>query len=349
MFESRAGILPPSVLNVGPLAIWPPVIQAPMAGFTNWAFRQLLRGYGGAGLLFTEMVNAQGFSWLDRQGELPDRLRGIADEPRPLGVQIWDNTPATLAAVGRRLVRDFGVSVVDLNFGCPVRRVAERGQSGSYLLQDPARVATIVERVVRACEPVPVTAKIRLGRTRQQITANQVARAVESAGAAALTVHGRTARDSYKEAADWGRIAEIKTHLNHIPLIGNGDLDSPAKVQRAFEHYQVDGVMIGRAGLGRPWLFRQIQAALSGSPIPPDPPPIAQRECLLQHYQLVVEHFGAEKGTILMRKYAPRYAQGYPGARHFRAHVATVGSPKAFHEAVTKHFPLSPPADEGYG
>ncbi len=153
-----------STLSIGSLRICPPVIQAPMAGFTNLAFRRVVRGYGGAGLQFTEMVNAKGFSWMDQHGELPDRLWGVAEEPRPLGVQIWDNDPATLATVGRRLVESFGISVVDINFGCPVRQVTEKAHSGSYLLQDPARVGTIVERVVQACDPVPVTAKIRLGR-----------------------------------------------------------------------------------------------------------------------------------------------------------------------------------------
>ena len=180
-------------LRIGPLVLVPPVIQAPMAGFTNLAFRRIVRGYGGAGLQFTEMVNAKGFAWLDEHGELPDRLWGVADEPRPLGVQIWDNDPERWRPVGRRLVQEFGVSVVDINFGCPVRQVVEKAHSGSYLLQDPHRVGKIVEHVVRACDPVPVTAKIRLGRTREQITAKQVARAVEAAGGAALTVHGRTA------------------------------------------------------------------------------------------------------------------------------------------------------------
>lgn len=327
------------MLKIGPLTISPPVIQAPMAGFTNLAYRRVVRSYGGAGLQFTEMVNAKGFAWLDEHGELPDRLWGVAEEPRPLGVQIWDNDPETLATVGRRLVHDFAVSVVDINFGCPVRQVVEKAHSGSYLLQDPQRVGRIVERVVRACEPVPVTAKIRLGRTRQQITASQVARAVESAGAAALTVHGRTAQDFFKGQADWDRIAEIKTHLRQMPLIGNGDLDSAERVAEVFRRYEVDGVMIGRAALGRPWLFRQIAAALSRQPVPPDPTLGEQRQCLLRHYDLIVDRFGAEKGTMLMRKYACCYAQGRRGARAFRSHVATVSSPDEFHQVVAESFP----------
>lgn len=328
-----------TTLRIGPLSITPPVLQAPMAGFTNLAFRRIVRAYGGAGLQFTEMVNAKGVAWQGEQGELPDRLWGVVDEPRPLGVQIWDNDPDTLAAVGRRLVQEFGVSVVDLNFGCPVRQVVEKAHSGSYLLQDPARVGAIVERVVRACEPVPVTAKIRLGRTRQNLTACQVAQAVESAGAAALTVHGRTAEDFFRGTADWDRIAEIKSHLKHIPLIGNGDLDSADKVADVLQRYDVDGVMIGRAALGRPWLFQQIEAVLRGQPMPPDPSPATQRHCLLQHYDLIVERFGVEKGTMLMRKYACCYAQGRRGARAFRSHVSTVRTPEQFHEIIQRFFP----------
>lgn len=340
MSHAHSPVCPPGrTLQIGRLAIWPPVLQAPMAGFTNLAFRQVVRDYGGVGLQFTEMVSAQGFAWLDQRGELPDRLWGVADEPRPLGVQIWDNDPRTLAVVGRRVVEEFGVDVIDINFGCPVQQVTEKARSGSYLLQDPGRVGAIVEQVVKACDPVPVTAKIRLGRHRGELTACDVARAVESAGGAALTVHGRTARDLYRGEADWQLISEIKSHLRRIPLIGNGDLDSAEKVVAAFGRYDVDGVMIGRAALGRPWIFRQVQAALQGAPIPDDPEPDAERACLLRHYDLIVDRFGVEKGTMLMRRYACRYAQGRRGARQFRAHVAQVRAPADFHAVVDRYFP----------
>ncbi|MHB8866449.1 MAG: tRNA dihydrouridine synthase DusB [Pirellulaceae bacterium] len=326
-------------LQIGSLVIWPPVLQAPMAGFTNLAFRQVVRDYGGAGLQFTEMVSARGFAWLGEQGEHPDRLWGVAEEPRPLGVQIWDNDPETLALVGRRLVSEFRVDLVDINFGCPVRQVTEKAHSGSYLLQEPSRIGAIVERVVRACDPVPVTAKIRLGRHRGEITGAAVARAVESAGGAAVTVHGRTAQDFFKGEADWERIAEIKSHLHRIPLIGNGDLDSAAKVVEVFRRYEIDGVMVGRAALGRPWIFQQIRAALEGEPMPADPLPEAERACLLRHYDLIVERFGLDKGTMLMRKFACCYAQGRPGARQFRAQVAHVCTPAEFHAIVQHYFP----------
>lgn len=344
--------LPPAVaplairpLVIGPLVIDPPILQAPMAGFTNYAYRQIVRGFGGTGLQATEMVSARGFLAIDeREHDFPDRLWGVKDEPRPLAVQIWDNDPATLAAVGARLAHEFRVSVVDINFGCPVKQITASAHSGSYLLRFPDRVGAIVERVVKACAPTPVTAKIRLGCTRDKITAVEIAQVVESAGAAALTVHGRTAQDFFQGSADWERISSLKDHLKRIPLIGNGDLDSPAKVVEAFRRYRVDGVMIARAALAKPWLFRQAQAALAGEPIPPDLSLAEERELLLHHYRLVVERFGTTKGTILMRKFACCYAQGRPGAREFRTQVSHVASPAAFHRAVEQYFPRCEPA-----
>jgi tRNA-dihydrouridine synthase B len=327
-------------IQIGSVVIDPPILQAPMAGFTNFAFRQVVREYGGVGLQATEMVNARGFVWMDREkAEHPDRLWGVREEPRPLAVQIWDNEPETLAQVGARLAHEYGVSIVDINFGCPVRQVTEKAHSGSYLLRFPERMGGIIERVVRACEPTPVTAKIRLGCTRDTVNAIEVAKVVEASGAAALTVHGRTAQDMFKGEADWDRISAIKPHLKHIPLIGNGDLDSADAVLDAFRKYDIDAVMIARASLGRPWIFQQAAAAIRGEPIPPDPTLAEQAECMLQHYAKVVERFGPEKGTLLMRKYACCYAQGRHGARHFRTHVAKVSTPEEFYAVVEEYFP----------
>jgi tRNA-dihydrouridine synthase B len=197
----------------------------------------------------------------------------------------------------------------------------------------------IIEQVVAACRPVPVTAKIRLGCTRSAINAIDIAQVVESAGAAALTVHGRTAQDMFRGQADWDRIASIKPHLRRIPLVGNGDLDSPAKIVDAFRRYGVDGVMIARACLAKPWLFAQAAAALRDAPIPPEPTLEEERHLLLHHYDLVCRRFGERKGTILMRKYAVCYAQGRPGAREFRTRVAKVETPAAFFEEVSRCFP----------
>ncbi|MEN0111099.1 MAG: tRNA dihydrouridine synthase DusB [Planctomycetota bacterium] len=329
-------------LKIGDLLVDPPILQAPMAGYTNYAFRQIVRGFGGAGLLATEMVNARGFVWLDeREATHPDRLWGVADEPRPLAVQIWDNDPETLAKVGRRLATEYRVSVVDINFGCPVRQVTERAKSGSYLLRTPERMGAIIRRVVEACHPTPVTAKTRLGCSREKINIGEVAQIVEEAGAAALTVHGRTAADMFRGNASWDLISDVKRHLRRIPLIGNGDLDTPQKVVQAFRDWNVDGVMIARASLNKPWLFQQAAAALRGEPIPPDPTIDEERALMIEHFRLVCERFGEERGAVLMRKFACCYAQGRRGAREFRKHVVLIETAAEFHEVVRRYFPTT--------
>ncbi len=190
----------------------------------------------------------------------------MTDEPRPLAVQMWDNDPETLAKVGARLAHEYKVSVVDINFGCPVKQVTQKAHSGSYLLRFPERMGAIIERVVAACAPTPVTAKIRLGCTRDQINAIDVAQVVEGAGAAALTVHGRTAADFFSGIGRLGpHLRRSSRTCKRIPLIGNGDLDSAEKVVEAFRRYDVDGVMIARAALGKPWLFRQARPPCAAS------------------------------------------------------------------------------------
>jgi len=333
-------------IKIGDVVVDPPILQAPMAGFTNYAFRQMVREYGGAGLQATEMVNARGFVWLDENtAEHPDRLWGVRDEPRPLAVQIWDNQPETMAKVGKRLVEDYGVSIVDINFGCPVRQVTEKAKSGSYLLKHPDQMGKIIECVVKACAPTPVTAKIRLGCTRDNMNAKDVAQVVEGAGAQALTVHGRTAQDMFRGHADWDRISELKPVLKRIPLIGNGDLDAAQKVVDVFDRYDVDGVMIARACLGRPWLFAQAAAAVKGEPVPPDPSLAEQKECMLRHFEKLVVRFGESKASQLMRKYACCYAQGRFGARAFRTHVAKIASVEEFLSVVKEYFPKDKPED----
>jgi tRNA-dihydrouridine synthase B len=327
-------------LKIGPVVVDPPVLQAPMAGYTNFAYRQVVREFGGAGLLATEMIAARSAIWLETaRGEHPDRLWGVRDEPRPLAVQMWDNDPANLAAVGRRLATDFRVSVVDLNFGCPVRQVTEKAHSGSWLLRDPDRVGEIVRRVVEACGDVPVTAKIRLGCSDACRTAIEVAQRIEEAGAACLTVHGRVAAQFFKGQADWEAITAVKRSVSRLPVVGNGDIDSAETAVRRLRESGLDGVMIAREALARPWIFAQVAALLRGEPPPADPPLAEQREIVLHHYDLVCRRFGVERGTLLMRKFACAYAQGLPGARDFRGRVSRVITRAEFLEVVRESFP----------
>ena len=265
---------PPPVapLRIGPVVVDPPLLQAPMAGYTNFAYRQVVREFGGAGLLATEMIAARSANWLEtNRGENPDRLWGVRDEPRPLAVQMWDNDPENLARVGRRLATDFRVSVVDLNFGCPVRQVTVKAQSGSWLLRDPERVGSIVARVVEACNGVPVTAKIRLGCNDDCRTAIEVAQRIEEAGASCLTVHGRVAAQFFSGQADWDAIRAVKQSVSRMPVVGNGDIDSAQTAVTRLRESGVDGVMIAREALSRPWIFAQAAAILRGEVPPPIP------------------------------------------------------------------------------
>jgi tRNA-dihydrouridine synthase B len=325
---------------IGPVVVDPPVLQAPMAGYTNYAFRQVVREFGGAGLLATEMIAARSAMWLEtNRGEHPDRLWGVQDEPRPLAVQMWDNDPDNLAKVGRRLAKDFKVSVVDLNFGCPVRQVTVKAQSGSWLLRDPDRVGAIVSRVVDACDGVPVTAKIRLGCADTCRTAIEVAQRIEEAGAACLTVHGRVASQFFSGHADWDAITAVKRSVSRMPIVGNGDIDSAETAVARLRDSGVDGVMIARESLSRPWIFAQIAALLRGEPLPPDPSLDEQRAVVLHHYDLVCQRFGVDRGTLLMRKFACAYAQGLPGAREFRGNVSRVQTREDFLEVMRTTFP----------
>jgi len=336
----------PAPLTIGSVVVDPPILQAPMAGYTNFAYRQIVREFGGAGLLATEMIAARSALWLEtNRGEHPDRLWGVRDEPRPLAVQMWDNDPDNLAQVGRRLAKDFRVSVVDLNFGCPVRQVTEKAHSGSWLLRDPDRVGTIVRRVVEACDGVPVTAKIRLGCSDSCRTGVEVAQRIEEAGASCLTVHGRVAAQFFKGTADWEAIAAVKRSVSRIPVVGNGDVDSAETAVRRLRESGVDGVMIAREALARPWIFAQAAALLRGETPPPDPTLDEQREIVLHHYDLVCRRFGVERGTLLMRKFACAYAQGLPGARDFRGRVSRVTTRDEFLEVVRTTFPRELPGD----
>ena len=331
---------PPAPLTIGPVVVDPPILQAPMAGYTNFAYRQVVREFGGAGLLATEMIAARSAMWLESQrGENPDRLWGVRDEPRPLAVQMWDNDPDNLAQVGRRLAKDFQVSVVDLNFGCPVRQVTEKAHSGSWLLRDPDRVGMIVRRVVEACDGVPVTAKIRLGCSDACRTGVEVAQRIEEAGASCLTVHGRVAAEFFKGEADWDAIAAVKRSVSRMPVVGNGDIDSAATAVRRLRESGCDGVMIAREALSKPWIFAQAAAILRGDPPIPDPTLDEQRELVFHHYDLVCRRFGVERGTLLMRKFACTYAQGLPGAREFRGKVSRVVTREEFLEVMRTTFP----------
>ncbi len=317
-------------VRLGGLTISPPLFQAPMAGYTNYALRQTLRKLGGVGLLCTEMVSARGFLEIDaRKQSYPERLWGVRDEPRPLAVQIWDNEPGKLGEVAARIVDEFRPSSVDINFGCPAEEITHRVSCGAFLLQFPEKVGELTAAVVRRAAPVPVTAKIRLGWTDNTINAPETAAVLEQAGAAAVFVHARTAQQKYRGTADWDRMAAIKARLRRIPLIGNGDIRTWEEAVAALGRFPVDGVMIGRAAISRPWMFAQAAAALAGRPVPPEPSPEEQRALLLELCRSLTERFDAHRAVILMRKYVCRFCLGRPGAKSLRTRVSAASDMKA--------------------
>lgn len=300
-------------LRIGSFTLESPVLSAPVAGFSDRTYRQLVRDFGGCGLLFTEMVSAGG--WI--QGTMPpDRLEGVEQEVRPLGVQLWDRE-AELIEEGARRLAAMHVSVIDLNFGCPKKRIMGKHAAGATLLRDPSTVGTLVAAAVRGAGAVPVTAKIRLGPSLQLRTAREVARAVEGSGAAAITVHGRTADDHYGTPCRPDLIGEVVTTVG-IPVIANGDIVDAASALETLRITGAAGVMVAREALTRPWVFREITAAFRGEPIPAPPSLGEQRQLLLSHHAAMVEREGDERGTILMRKFAVRYLNGLPGSRGLR-------------------------------
>ena len=317
--------------------------SAPMAGFTNYAHRELLRQFGNVDLIFTEMVSARSFAEMEKRSlEPPSRLWGIRDEPQPLAVQIWDNDPDTLANLAQKLACDYNVRHIDLNFGCPAKQIAGRNESGAYLLQFPDRIGDIIRKVAKAAiapwGPVPVTAKIRLGKTRDTINAIDVAQAVESAGASGITIHGRTAADFYRGLADWEEIARVKPKLQSIPLIGNGDIKTVDDALFRIRNYPVDGIMIGRAGIAKPWLFRQIAQALRGEPIDAEPTGMQIIEMTRRHFAGLQRQFTESLALALIRKTACQYVGSKPGARKFRNDVCTAKDTETFFRVVGEFF-----------
>jgi tRNA-dihydrouridine synthase B len=322
-------------LKIGKLRLDAPVLAAPIAGFTDLSFRAVVRQLGGCGLIFTEMVSASG--WIDGRVP-PGRLRGVDHEARPLGVQLWDREERPLEEAARRLA-DMGVSVIDLNFGCPKKRIMGKHAAGATLLRDPRTVGRLVAATVRGAGGVPVTAKMRLGPSIAARTAPQVARSAEENGAAAITVHGRTADQNYGVPCHLDEVAEVVGAVS-IPVIANGDVLDAASAVRTMRATGAAGVMVARAALTRPWVFREISAALGGLEVPPPPSLTEQRSLLLAHHRAMVELLGDRWGTIIMRKFASRYLTGLSGSRPFRDAITRADCVDDFVAIVDRHFPL---------
>jgi nifR3 family TIM-barrel protein len=284
-----------------------------MAGVTNRPFRVMARRNGCA-LTATEMLSAD---WLLRQSPAEREVHRVVPEERPMALQVMGSDPAVMANTARAC-EDLGADVVDVNMGCPVRKVVGRG-GGAALLRDPLRAARIVEAMAGAVR-IPVTAKIRAGWQDDCLSAPEIARDLERAGAAALAVHGRTREQQYRGTVNLDLIAAVKRAVS-IPVAANGDVRGPADARRAMEATGADFVMIGRGAIGNLRVFRAAAAALRGEPEPPPPSAEERLAEFREHLLRLLASEGEWLAVRLMRKYAPYYATGVAGARAFRAAV----------------------------
>lgn len=291
---------------------------APMAGVTDLPFRRLCRRLG-AGLTVAEMVSAD--SRLARSRKTLRRL-DFSGEPPPRVVQIAGAEPGPLATAAR-LNAERGADVIDINLGCPAKKVCNRA-AGSALLRDEPLVARILEAVV-AASPVPVTLKMRTGWDPGHRNAVAVARLAEAAGVAALTVHGRTRACRFGGAAEYATIGEVKAAVA-IPVLANGDIDGPEKARAVLAETGVDGLMIGRAAQGNPWVFRQIDFYLRTGSRAPEPAAEEIKAVLLGHLDALYRFYGEPMGVRIARKHLAWYVQGRPGAEAFRQQVNQVAT-----------------------
>jgi tRNA-dihydrouridine synthase B len=297
-------------MRIGPYLIDPAVVLAPMAGVTDKPFRLLCKRLG-AGLAVSEMTNADPRLWHTRKSL--QRMDHVG-EPEPVSVQIAGYDPAMLAEAARFNVAN-GAQIIDINMGCPAKKVCNVW-SGSALLQDEPLVARIVKAVVDAVN-VPVTLKIRTGWDRQNRNALNIARIAEDSGIAALAVHGRTRADKYEGDAEYETITAVKAAVN-IPVLANGDVDTPQQARQVLDVTGADALMIGRGAQGRPWIFREIAHYLATGELLAEPGPVEVSAILLGHLEQLYAFYGEQAGVRIARKHLGWYAKDRPENAAFR-------------------------------
>jgi tRNA-dihydrouridine synthase B len=285
------------------------VLQSPLAGVSDRIFRGLVRRWAAEALLFTEMVNATSLEL----GHGLIKVEELASEAGPIGVQLFDHRPAAMADAARR-AEAAGAFLIDINMGCPVRKIARKG-GGSGLIREPDLAARLIEAVAAAVS-IPVTVKTRLGWCDSDADPVAWCQRLESAGAQLLTLHGRTREQGFKGQADWPAIAAVKQALT-IPVIANGDVNSPEDALACLALTGADGVMVGRGTMGAPWLVGQIDAALSGRPVPPSPGALERIQLAAEQLQALVAARG-DHGLLIARKHMGWTCSGFPGAPQLR-------------------------------
>jgi nifR3 family TIM-barrel protein len=324
-------------MQIGTLHLPNNLILAPMAGISDLPYRRLMKRFG-AGLVFTEMVSANG---LIRAGQRTRELLRSHPEERPLGVQLFGDDPAVLATAAG-LFHDDG-DMLDLNMGCPVNKVIRSG-AGSALLREPARIGQIVAAVRRAWDK-PLTVKIRSGWDAPGINYLEIGRIAQEEGAEAITLHPRTRSQGFSGQADWEHIRLLKAALQ-IPVIGSGDIFAAEDALAMLTSTSCDGIMIGRGGYGNPWLFRQILALQKGEAKPAPPTAADRHQAALLHLELFLETFPARKALLDMRKHLCWYSRGITGAAAFRTQVNQLESLEQMRQLLADFFAAGQAAEE---
>lgn len=315
-------------LRIGKVTLENNLILAPMAGVTDLPFRLLCKEQG-AGLICTEMVSAKAIHFQNKNTE---SLMEIEERERPVSLQIFGSEPDLMAEIAKRIEhRNF--DILDINMGCPVPKVVNNGE-GSALMKKPELVHEIVYKVSHAIEK-PVTVKIRKGFTEDAVNAVEIAKIAEEAGAAAVAVHGRTREQYYAGQADWDIIRQVKEAVS-IPVIGNGDVDSPQKAEALVRETGCDGIMIGRAVQGNPWLFSRILHYQEMGELLPPPSMEEVKDMMLRHAKMQLEYKGVYTGMREMRKHVAWYTSGMPHSASVRRQVNEVESYAQLEELVSR-------------
>jgi len=310
-----------SALRIGPYEVDPPVVLAPMAGITNVAFRRLCREYG-AGLYVCEMITSR--TLIERDATTMHMITFDPGE-RPRSMQLYGVDPETMRRAVRMIVDDDLADHIDMNFGCPMPKVTRRG-GGAALPFKRRLFGDIVAAAVRAAEPagIPVTVKFRIGIDDEHRTYLDAGRIAEGEGAVAVALHARTAAQRYSGQADWSMISRLVEAVTTIPVLGNGDIFAAQDAQDMVARTGCAGVVVGRGCLGRPWLFRDLQAAFAGEPVPAGPTLGEVAGVLRRHARLLADHYGEPKGLRDLRKHMAWYLRGFPVGAPLRQRFAMV-------------------------